>query len=242
MSDFIISLISEMRLDGGGMSNISLSGAIPSASAYSAMPSKPPVSRTKEDEASNGGGKADHVALSPLASALKGDALSLFGKLSTDDRSALGLFVSSGRMSADEMNDALSGKLKETRSQTFWKSAVEAGVGQETERQRKIRTLSESIEARMSAIDKTAGSGMRLDQAVAISNEMRGAMRERSSLMSQADEGATTVKLTAEFALNKMARTDSERTAGDKLSALGFKSENFDQLLKDTAEKDIASM
>ncbi|TWA72978.1 hypothetical protein FBZ82_102580 [Azospirillum brasilense] len=83
---------------------------------------------------------------------------------------------------------------------------------------------------------------MRLDQAVAISNEMRGAMRERSSLMSQADEGATTVKLTAEFALNKMARTDSERTAGDKLSALGFKSENFDQLLKDTAEKDIASM
>lgn len=206
------------------------------------MPSKPPVSRTKEDEASNGSGKADHVALSPLASALKGDALSLFGKLSADDRSALGLFVSSGQMSADEMNDALSGKLKESRSQTFWKSAVEAGVGQETERQKKIRTLSESIEARMSAIDKIPDSASRMDQAVALRNQLRGAMWERSSLMRQADEGATTVKLTAEFALNKMARTDSERGAGDKLSALGFKSESFDQLLTDTAKRDIASM
>ncbi|WP_158282571.1 hypothetical protein [Azospirillum sp. TSH58] len=219
-----------------------MSSAVPSASAHPTMPSKPPVSRTKEDEASNGGGRADHVALSPLASALKGDALSLFGKLSTDDRSALGLFVSSGQMSADEMNDALSGKLKESRSQTFWKGAIEAGVGQETERQKKIRTLSESIEARLSAIDKMANSGLRLDQAVAISNEMRGAMRERSSLMGQTDEGATTVKLTAEFALNKLARTDSERAAGEKLSALGFKSESFDRLLTDTAKKDIASM
>ncbi|GAA4254286.1 hypothetical protein GCM10022293_36390 [Azospirillum formosense] len=140
------------------------------------------------------------------------------------------------------MNDALSGKLKESRSQTFWKSAVEAGVGQETERQKKIRTLSESIEARMSAIDKIPDSASRMDQAVALTKELRGAMWERSSLMSQADEGATTVKLTAEFALNKMARTDSERAAGDKLSALGFKSESFDQLLTDTATQDIASM
>ena len=76
------------------------------------------MSRTKESEASNGGGKADHVDSSPLASALKGDALSLFGELSTDGRSALGLFVSSGQMPADEMNDALSGKRKETRSQS----------------------------------------------------------------------------------------------------------------------------
>jgi len=67
-------------------------------------------------------------------------------------------------------------------------------------------------------------------------------MWERSSLMSQPEGGGTSIKLTAEFALNKMARTDSERAAGDKLSALGFKSESFDQLLKDTAEKDIASM
>ncbi|CAO3455685.1 hypothetical protein [Azospirillum argentinense] len=207
------------------------------------MPSaKPPVDRASEDEAGTGNGKADQVVLSPLASALKGDALSLFSKLSSNDRSVLGLFVSSGQMSSDEMNDALSGKLKESRSQTFWKSAVEAGVGQETERQKKIRTLSESIEARMSAIDKIPDSASRMDQAVALTKELRGAMRERSSLMTQADEGATTVKLTAEFALNKMARTDSERAAGDKLSALGFKSESFDQLLKDTAEKDIASM
>ncbi|NUB05479.1 hypothetical protein FW320_04705 [Azospirillum sp. Vi22] len=219
-----------------------MSGTIPSASAHPTMPSKPPVSRIKESEASNGGGKADHVDLSPLASALKGDALSLFGKLSTDDRSALGLFVSSGQMSADEMNDALSGKLKETRSRTLWKGAVEAGAGQETDKQKKIRTLSESIEARLSAIDKTANSSSRLDQAVAITNELRSSMWERSSLMSQPEGGGTSIKLTAEFALNKLARTDSERAAGDKLSALGFKSESFDQLLKDTAEKDIASM
>ncbi|RIW03186.1 hypothetical protein D2T81_13875 [Azospirillum brasilense] len=145
-------------------------------------------------------------------------------------------------MSSDEMNDALSGKLKESRSQTFWKSAVEAGVGKETERDKKIRTLTESIEARLSAIDKMASSGLSRDQAVAISKEMRGAAWESSSLMSQADEGATTVKLTAEFALNKMARTDSERAAGNKLTALGFKSESFDQLLTSTAKQDIASM
>lgn len=225
------------------MSNVSLTSAISSVSTHPTMPSaKPPVGRASEDEAGTGSGKADQVVLSPLASALKGDALSLFSKLSSNDRSALGLFVSSGQMSSDEMNDALSGKLKESRSQTFWKSAVEAGVGKETERDKKIRTLTESIEARLSAIDKMASSGLSRDQAVAISKEMRGAAWESSSLMSQADEGATTVKLTAEFALNKMARTDSERAAGNKLTALGFKSESFDQLLTDTAKQDIASM
>lgn len=228
---------------GERMSNVSLTSAISSVSAHPTMPSaKPPVGRAREDEADTGSGKADQVALSPLASALKSDALSLFSNLSGNDRSALGLFVSSSQMSSDEMNDALSGKLKESRSQTFWKSAVEAGVGQETENQKKIRLLSESIEARLSAIDKIASSASRLDQAVAITSELRRSMWERSSLMSRADEGATTVKLTAEFALNKMARTDSERAAGDKLSALGFKSESFDQLLKDTAVKDIAAM
>ncbi|NUB12877.1 hypothetical protein GAY28_09240 [Azospirillum brasilense] len=220
-----------------------MTSAISSVSTHPTMPSaKPPVGRASEDEAGTGSGKADQVVLSPLASALKGDALSLFSKLSSNDRSALGLFVSSGQMSSDEMNDALSGKLKESRSQTFWKSAVEAGVGKETERDKKIRTLTESIEARLSAIDKMASSGLSRDQAVAISKEMRGAAWESSSLMSQADEGATTVKLTAEFALNKMARTDSERAAGNKLTALGFKSESFDQLLTSTAKQDIASM
>lgn len=213
-----------------------------SSAQYSQQKEKTEIDKSKNNAIEGVNAKADQVSLSPLASALKGDALSLFSKLSSNDRSALGLFVSSGQMSSDEMNDALSGKLKESRSQTFWKSAVEAGVGQETERQKKIRTLSESIEARMSAIDKMADSASRMDQAVAIRNELRGAMWERSSLMSQADEGATTVKLTAEFALNKMARTDSERAAGDKLSALGFKSDSFDQLLTDTAKKDIASM
>ncbi|MBY3756354.1 hypothetical protein GBZ26_21710 [Azospirillum formosense] len=213
-----------------------------SSAQYSPQKGNPGVDKSKDKPIESVSAKADQVSLSPLASSLKGDALSLFSKLSSNDRSALGLFVSSGQMSSDEMNDALSGKLKESRSQTFWKSAVEAGVGQETERQKKIRTLSESIEARMSAIDKIPDSASRMDQAVALTKELRGAMWERSSLMSQADEGATTVKLTAEFALNKMARTDSERAAGDKLSALGFKSESFDQLLTDTATQDIASM
>lgn len=213
-----------------------------SSAQYSLQKEKTEIGKSKNNAIEGVNAKADQLSLSPLASALKGDALSLFSKLSSNDRSALGLFVSSGQMSSDEMNDALSGKLKESRSQTFWKSAVEAGVGQETERQKKIRTLSESIEARMSAIDKMADSASRMDQAVAIRNELRGAMWERSSLMGQADEGATTVRLTAEFALNKMARTDSERAAGDKLSALGFKSDSFDQLLTDTAKKDIASM
>ncbi|MBK4721412.1 hypothetical protein JJL56_21380 [Azospirillum sp. YIM DDC1] len=224
-------------------SQISFNNAapLPSTQHKTAM-NKAVSEKSKDDVAVVGNTKTDQVSLSPLALALKGDALSLFGKLSSNDRSALGLFVSSGQMSSDEMNDALSGKLKESRSQTFWKGAAEAGAGQETDKQKKIRTLSESIEARLSAIDKTANSSSRLDQAVAITNELRSSMWERSSLMSQPEGGGTSIKLTAEFALNKMARTDSERAAGDKLSALGFKSESFDQLLKDTAEKDIASM
>ncbi len=46
-------------------------------------------------------------------------------------------------------------------------------------------------------------------------------MRERGSLTGQADDGAATVRLTADVALNKLARTDSERAAGAKLFAQG---------------------
>ena len=224
-------------------SSVSFNNTAPLSSVkYPTSESKPAMEKNKYDATDGGSIKTDQVSLSPLASALKGDALSLFSKLSGNDRSALGLFVSSGQMSSDEMNDALSGKLKESCSQTFWRGAAEVGAGQETEKQEKIRTLSESIEARLSAIDRTAGSASRLDQAVAITNELRSSMWERSSLMSQPEDGATTIKLSAEFALNKMARTDSERAAGAKLTALGFKSDSFDQILKDTAENDIASM
>lgn len=212
------------------------------AAQSSSLLNKRTSEKAKSDSAVNNSAKSDNVTLSPLASVLKGDTLSLFNKLSSDDRTTLGQFVSSGKMSAEEMNDALSGKLKETRSQTFWKGVVDAGGGQETDSQKRIRTLSENIEKRMSDMDKFSNSASRLDHAVAITNELRGAMRERSSLMSAQDEHGVnaTTRLSADFAMNKLSRSDTERSASAKLTALGFNSDTFNSVLKDTAADDVA--
>jgi hypothetical protein len=65
----------------------------------------------------------DTVELSNLASALKDDGLLLFNSLSPDDRMHLASLVSAGKLTADELNDALSGLLKSARKAVFWEEA-----------------------------------------------------------------------------------------------------------------------
>jgi len=185
----------------------------------------------------------DSVNLSPLAKALKGDALALFTKLSPDDRTTLSDFVTSGRMSADEVNDALTDKLKVARKESYWKGVVEADGKQINNLDKEIGYLTQELEDKMSEVDKIKSPAEALARAMEIMKETEDSRFRLSSLIGQSISQPVNPnsKLTMEFAVTKIARSETERAAGSKLASLGFGSDSFAQLLKDTADADVAA-
>lgn len=65
---------------------------------------------------------SDSVTLSPLAGTLRGAALDLFKKLEGADRKALSDLVGSGKLSAEDVQNALKDKLKQARNTAWWQS------------------------------------------------------------------------------------------------------------------------
>lgn len=222
--------------------------------APSHMPATLGVGSVQTPVARSGGGQpetgtvsgttmTDSVNLSPLAKALKGDALALFTKLSPDDRTTLSDFVTSGRMSAEEVNDALTDKLKVARKESYWKGVVEADGNQNNNLDKEIGYLTNELEDKMSEVDKIKSPAAALARAMEIMKETEDSRFRLSSLIGQSISQPVNPnsKLTMEFAVTKIARSETERAAGGKLASLGFGSESFAQLLKDTADADVAA-
>ncbi|HYH18009.1 MAG TPA: hypothetical protein VD995_05270 [Azospirillum sp.] len=206
-----------------------------------------PVARSgggqPETKTVSGTTTTDSVDLSPLASALKGDALALFTKLSPDDRTTLSDFVSSGRMSAEEVNDALTDKLKVARKESYWKGVVEAEGRRNDHIGKEIDSLTKELEEKLAAIEKAGSPAAALALAMKQKEDMDRSRFRLSSLIGQSISQPVNPnsKLTMDFAVTKIARSETERAAGSKLASLGFGSESFAQLLKDTAAADVAA-
>ncbi|HEY0837396.1 MAG TPA: hypothetical protein VGE72_26010 [Azospirillum sp.] len=102
--------------------------AIDSVRAGAAAYTAPVTAAAKEKPSSSTGAAttaaaaADSVALSPLAGILRGAALDLFTKLEANDRQSLSDLVDSGRMSAEDVQNALKDKLKQARNTAWWES------------------------------------------------------------------------------------------------------------------------
>ncbi len=210
--------------------------AKPAAAKASAHDGTGPVA-SKNVKATN-----DKVDLSDLASALKGDALDLFTNLSADDRTSLGKLVSSGALSADELNDALSSALKSERKKAFWQSSKEdADAGRTADgaaRQQGMQAISDrmgsELESRRAAM---YASGMSAEDRMAalgqLSEDLKGMQNSWDQL---AGVGRPAKAYSLKGGDERFFATSKEQAAGQKFADLGFRSASFDKALSTLAK------
>lgn len=89
--------------------------ATKTTSAAQGAASNPPGAATTATTTS----AKDTLSLSPLAASLKGPSLDLFNKLKQNERTLLSGLVDSGKITGDDVNNALMGSLKMARSTAF---------------------------------------------------------------------------------------------------------------------------
>lgn len=205
--------------------------AKPAAAKASAHDGTGPVA-SKNDKATN-----DKVDLSDLASALKGDGLDLFTNLSADDRTSLGKLVSSGALSADELNDALSSALKSERKKAFWQSSKEdadAGAARQQSMQAISDRMGSELESRRAAM---YASGMSAEDRMAalgqLSEDLKGMQNSWDQL---AGVGRPAKAYSLKGGDERFFATSKEQAAGQKFADLGFRSASFDKALSTLAK------
>jgi len=184
----------------------------------------------------------DKVDLSDLASALKGDARDLFKNLSADDRTSLGKIVSSGALSADELNDALSSALKSERKKAFWQSAKEdadaGGTADGAARQQSMKAISDrmesTLESRYAAMD---ASGMSPEDRLAALSKLSGDLKDMQDSWDQlAGIGMPMKAYTLKGGDERFFATSKEQAAGQKFADLGLRSGSFDKVISALAK------
>lgn len=220
-----------------GISDVSTS--LFQATATASVQAKPTAAKTGATDGTGpaSASKTDKVDLSDLASALKGDALDLFTNLSADDRTSLGKLVSSGALSADELNDALSSALKSERKKAFWQSAredAEAGRTPEGEaRQKSMKAISDrmesELESRRAAMHAPGVSPQ--DRLAALSKLSEDLKDMQNSWDQLAGIGMPMKAYTLKGGDERFFATSKEQAAGQKLKDLGFNSATFDKVL-----------
>ncbi|NUB29059.1 hypothetical protein [Azospirillum brasilense] len=114
----------ERNQEGVAMNvQLALPGAYSTSSASSATGTTQP--RTADNNQIGGAATStaestkDTLSLSPLAASLKGPSLDLFNKLKQNERTLLSGLVDSGKVTGDDVNNALMGSLKMARSTAF---------------------------------------------------------------------------------------------------------------------------
>ncbi|CAO3455211.1 hypothetical protein [Azospirillum argentinense] len=225
-----------------GISDVSAS--LFQATAAASVQAKPAAAKAgaTDGAAPAASSKTDKVDLSDLASALKGDALDLFTNLSADDRTSLGKLVSSGALSADELNDALSSALKSERKKAFWQTAREdADAGRTLEgdaRQQKMQSITQRMfsetETRRAAMVE---SGMSMEDRMAAMSQLADDMRALQDTYDQlAGIGKPMTAYTLKGGDTRFFATSKEDAAGQKLADLGFHSGSFDKALSTLAK------
>lgn len=104
-----------MNVSGPAAANTVI--AQPLAASTPSQPS--PVGTSGSATGPAAAAKSDSVSLSPLAKSLHDESLTVFNALSTEQRSALSALVDSGKMTGDEVHNALKERLKEARTKAY---------------------------------------------------------------------------------------------------------------------------
>ena len=224
-----------------GISGVSAS--LFQATAAASVQAKPAMAKIG---ATDGSGPApsttDKVDLSNLASALKGDALDLFTNLPADDRMSLGKFVSSGALSADELNDALSSALKSGRKKAFWQTAKEdAEAGRSPDgaaRQQSMKAISDRMESELESRRAAMyAPGVSPQDRLAALSKLSADLKDMQDSWDQlAGIGMPMKAYTLKGGDERFFATSKEQAAGQKFADLGFQSGSFDKVLSTLAK------
>lgn len=195
-----------------------------------------------------GSAAKDTVSLSELGKSLRGESAIAFNALSDKQRSQLIDLVDSGKMSGEEVHDALKQRLKQARSSAVSAtqrmfandhadllSGGKAGSGELRD------ALATTLDRRSSLMDKLQ-SALGQDGVQAASDALSA--RDLNPLL--AGKGAGNTAMAGFFdgkgADSRLAFTKKEGDAAYKLKSLGVDLDDIDNALRGIGEKDAAAI
>ncbi|TXH31737.1 MAG: hypothetical protein E6Q98_26675 [Rhodospirillaceae bacterium] len=184
----------------------------------------------------------DILDVSQLASSLNGDGLTLFNNLSTDTRQGLADLVFTGKMKADQLNDALSGLLKSARKTAFWNEAAKAQSHLPDDVKAAQSALSGNVKQNAERIEQMGSAssftqtgyltGADAERARAQFDNLRAAKPDASAV-GQA-QTLTQYGMSYDYAAWNSV-SESEAAAAQKLKETGFSSSDLDSVLQNFA-------
>ncbi len=204
------------------------------------------------------GGIADSVSLSPLASSLRDESLTAFNALSAETRTQLSSLVESGKLTGEDVHNALKQRLKESRrtaySATFRMAHNEnadlfSSDGTTADDFRKALGATsakrEELMGKLSLLDQR-GQGAS-EQYGEISTSLMAQSPNPALLLAQSGGQRTILDPFQGFSItqpadSRMAYTRKEAEAAYKLKDAGVDLSSIDRALRSVGERDAASL
>lgn len=194
----------------------------------------------------------DTVSLSPLASSLHDESLTVFNALSDEQRGQLSSLVESGRMSGEEVHDALKQRLKEARRSAyssirrmFANDNAELAVSEG----RSLNDLKQGLGATLDRRSALMGSLTELERNGGAGSQAYRDLSDQllaRGMNPMLSSGRANPISLAVFEFNPQeSRLMSTRKEGDAVYALkatGFNLDDLDRRLRPIGEKDATSI
>lgn len=239
---------------------MTISGVVGSmvASTYGTTAAKPTGPATGPDRtaaSAAAGAITDSVSLSPLAKSLRNESLMAFNALTDDQRGALSALVDSGKMSGEDIHNALKERVKQARSTAYWAgsrmftsdNAELFAYGSEDLggdlREGLSKTLKQRSEltAKLMQLEDDGHAGS--EEHTALAKKLRAA-EPNPLLMQRGMSSRVPFDPFHAFMLedSRMMKTKTEVNAFDKLKATGFDIDALDRRLRGLGERDAAAI
>lgn len=208
--------------------------------------------------ASASGGSADTLSLSKLASSLKGPSLDLFNKLKQNERDLLGDLVNNGKVTGDDVNNALMNSLKQarrtafatgsmmfeamnpslfTRPETVTAEEMQKATGDTLARRKTLVSRLEELEK-----NGQAGSDDYSETLRALSGSESGTASQDMPVNGH----PRSTRIVSPYRMNlgdsRFLQSGAEEAAGNKLEAAGFSLSSLSKTARSVAEDDVAGI
>ena len=199
--------------------------------------------------------KTDSVSLSPLAKSLRDESLTVFNALSSEQRGALSALGDSGKMSGEDVHNALKERLKESRTKAFGagfrmfaNDSAELYFGDKPPSIDDMRdALRTTLERRSALFDRMMSleqdGKAETDEHAALVKEL--AASEMNPLLNRKAPDNRVILSPfhgTDARESRLMKTNAEVDAFEKLRASGFDIAGLDSRLRGIGEKDAQSI
>jgi len=222
------------------------SGGVNRSSAATAPSSDAPSARVMSSS------RADQVSLSPLAASLHDESLTVFNALSDEQRGQISSLVESGRMSGEEVHDALKQRLKEARRgayggirRMFANDNAELALNEGRTVDDLKDGLRSTLDRRSAIMDGMSELGRNGGAGSQAYKDLSDQLSARSINPLLNDPRATSMGMAFyEFDPDesRLMSTHKEGDAAYKLKATGFNLDELDRAIRFIGEKDATSI